>query len=171
MKYSFTFFPRAAIPFKSIFWGANESASHKLLGITNARLFTAGTGREAARAAAAAGWGLLRNAFQEFAGPKFRGDDVDAASNLDRQSQNSVPEAADAFGTAMSGSTWYSPRVLPAASSEGVSMAAKPLSGQHWVITGALDPAELTFTRGKSCEQIKEYGCVSDKLTMQYSAL
>lgn len=100
-------------------------------------IYAAGNGRSAVDVAAAAQWGLLRNAFQEFARPKFSGYDVDCAALSGWQQQGGLPEASDAFGVAMSGCAWYTPRVLPAQSAVREQPLAA-IAGQHWVITGAL---------------------------------
>lgn len=103
---------------------------------------TGGARRKESEAAASA-WGLLRNAFQEFSGPKFRGFDVNSQMP-GSQNPSLPPAAADAFGTALGSGAWFVPRMLPKAHQAMHGIAGKRLTGQHWIISGESDIPQNT---------------------------
>lgn len=84
--------------------------------------------------ATASAWGLLRNAFQEFAGPSFVGCEIDTVAPSHRQELASPP-GTDSFGSANYSDIWWLPRVVPTDSKP--SLAEKfSFGGAHIGLTG-----------------------------------
>ena len=110
-------------------------------------VFYAGSARISSRhMAAASGWGLLRNAFQEFSGASFVGADVHAATPASR-GRPVPPGGTDSFGAASTSGAWYLPRVVHKPQS-AMAPLDQDLLGASLVITGALSLSE------KSCMPI-----------------
>ena len=93
--------------------------------------------------AAAGAWGLLRNIFQEVSNLRFAGHDTHPAA----LGSCALPAAADAFGSAYSGSTLATPRMLPVLRPCMAEGASEVPAGGSMLITGGLGGLGILFAR------------------------
>ena len=85
--------------------------------------------------AAASGWGLLRNVFQEFGGQTFVGTDTSYYCPA-HKSCPPAPRGTDSFGTACASGVWYLPRAVPKADIGYQDPIMQSVAGSVTSITG-----------------------------------